>query len=221
MLRLDLASDSSVSDCVSEVLHRAGRIDVLVNNAGETFNGSLEEMSIEEARAYFDSNFFGHVRMTDAVLPHMRAQKAGRIINMASVAGILPIPFEGFYSSAKAALIAYSDQLRQEVTSLGIAVSVVEPGFYKTPIGHAGLHSARSIGDYADMQGRVLKVLADSIAGGGNPVEVAETVLKIIKSSSPKLHYAVGKEKRYITLRKVVPASLFESQLRKQWRLDQ
>ncbi len=101
MVQLDIASDQSVKECVSNVLQKAGRIDVLVNNAGQVLTGGLEETSVEEAKAHFDSNFFGAVRMVNAVLPDMRKRRSGRIVNVASLAGTFPVPFEGYYGAAK------------------------------------------------------------------------------------------------------------------------
>jgi NAD(P)-dependent dehydrogenase (short-subunit alcohol dehydrogenase family) len=220
MLELEITSDASTRNCVTELLQRTGRIDVLVNNAGHAIIGGLEETSIEEAKSHLDSNFFGAVRMVNAVLPEMRKQRSGEIVNIASLAGTFPVPFEGYYSIAKAALIAYSDVLRQEVKSLGIKVSVVEPGFYRTQLGSSGRRAANRISDYDDMRKRAHRVLKESFDNGGDPQEVAETILKIVEDPSPRLHYVVGKERRYASLGRIVPASMVESQLRKHWRLD-
>jgi NAD(P)-dependent dehydrogenase (short-subunit alcohol dehydrogenase family) len=221
MVLLDITSDESVGACVSNVFQKAGRIDVLVNNAGSVLTGGLEETSIEEAKAHFDSNFFGAVRMTNAVLPEMRKQRSGQIINIASLAGTFPAPFEGYYGVAKAALMTYSDVLRQEVKSLGISVSVVEPGFFDTSLWNASSQATSPIMDYGEMRKRAHEVLKESFAGGGDPREVAKTILRIVESPSPGLHYVVGREKRYVLLKRVLPASMIESQLRKRWRLDE
>jgi NAD(P)-dependent dehydrogenase (short-subunit alcohol dehydrogenase family) len=218
MLRLDITSDESVRTCVSSLLQKTGRIDVLVNNAGQAFTGGLEETSLEEAKAHFDANFFGAVRMVNAVLPGMRKQRSGQIINMASLAGIFPIPFGGYYGPAKAALITYTEVLRQEVKSLGIRVSVVEPGFFNTH--HSRIRAANSISDYDEIRKRAQSADEESFSKGGNPKDVAETILKIIESPSPRFRYLVGKEKRYVLLKRILPDSLMESQTRKHWRLD-
>jgi len=206
--------------CVSNLLQKTGRIDVLVNNAGQVLTGGLEETSIDEAKAHFDSNFFGAVRMVNAVLPEMRKQKSGQIINVASLAGTFPVPFEGYYGAAKAALMTYSEALRQEVKALGIKVSVVEPGFFKTNLIQNRIRAANAIGDYDEIRKRTLTALEKSVVGGANAEEVAETILKIVESPSPALHYAVGREKRYLLLKRIMPASTIESQTRKHWRLD-
>ena len=157
---LDVTSEESVSSCVSAVLERARRIDVLVNNAGVGLLGAVEEVSVEEARTLFDTNFFGVARtnffglarMVNAVLPGMRQRRSGLIINLGSLRATLPIPFHGYLSASKAAVTTYSDALRLALRSLGISVSVVEPGMTATHPGEqfAQLRVARSIDDYAE-----------------------------------------------------------------------
>ena len=220
MLELEISSDQSVERCVSSLLEKTGRIDILVNNAGQALTGGLEETSIDEAMAHLNTNLFGAIRMVNAVLPGMRSRKNGKIINIASIAGTFPVPFEGYYGVAKAALIAYSDVLRQEMKNLGIKVSVVEPGFFRTNLGNARLAAKNRIPDYDGSRGRAHEALRKSFEEGGDPQEVADTILRIIESPSPRLQYLVGKEKRYVTLKRVLPASLLESRLRKHWRLD-
>src|SRR5688572_8040299 len=133
MLPLDVTSDASVDAAVGEVMRREGRIDLLVNNAGfGVAPGGAEESSIEQARLIFDTNFFGIVRMTRAVVPHMRRQGSGRIINMGSVLGFLPMPYMALYSATKHAVAGYSESLDQELRTLGIRVSVVEPAYINT-----------------------------------------------------------------------------------------
>jgi short-subunit dehydrogenase len=129
LLPLDVQSDSSVLECVSEVIAKAGRVDILVNNAGNVLTGAIEETSIDEAKTHFETDFFGAARMVNAVLPDMRKRKNGVIVNISSMATNFPVPFEGYYAAAKAALLAYSDALRQEVRNFNIKVSGVEPVF--------------------------------------------------------------------------------------------
>ncbi|HXZ89644.1 MAG TPA: SDR family NAD(P)-dependent oxidoreductase [Candidatus Dormibacteraeota bacterium] len=220
MVRLDIASDQSVKECVSSVHQKADRIDVLINNAGQALTGGLEETSVDEAKAHFDSNFFGAVRMVNAILPEMRRRRNGQIINVASLAGTFPVPFEGYYGAAKAALITYTEVLRQEVKSLGVKVSVIEPGFFRTNLGNARITAANSIPDYDEMRKRAHADLGKSFAKGADPAEVAETIVKIIESPSPALHYFVGKEKNALLLKRILPASVMEALIRKRWRLD-
>jgi short-subunit dehydrogenase len=202
------------------LLQKATRLDVLVNNAGQVLTGGLEETSVDEARAHFDSNFFGAVRMVNAVLPGMRQRRNGQIINVASLAGTFPVPFEGYYGAAKAALITYSEVLRQELTSFGVKVSVIEPGFFKTNLSNTRMMAAKPISDYDASRSRTLAALKESFMKGGDPSVVASTIVEVIESPSPRLHYAVGKEKGLLLLKRILPNSITESQTRKHWRLD-
>lgn len=220
MLELDVDSEASANRCVSTVVGRAGAIDVLVNNAGQVLTGAIEETSTEEAKAHFETNFFGAVRMTRAVLPHMRQRRRGWIVTIGSIAGTIPVPFEGFYAAAKAALLAYSQALRLEVASFNIHVSVVEPGFFRTNLGNARKMAAEPIGEYARSQARAVGRLQQHIAEGADPKFVAETILRIVESPSPRLRYPVGKERRYLLLKKVMPASRFEAAMLRHWKLD-
>src|SRR5690349_9417327 len=131
-LPLDVTDDESVADAVREVLDRSGRIDVLVNNAGLGVAGAAEESSVEQARALFETNLFGSIRMTRAVLPHMREQRSGRIINVSSILGFLPAPFMALYAATKHAIEGYSESLDHEVREHGVRVLLVEPGYTNT-----------------------------------------------------------------------------------------
>ena len=138
LVRLDVRDDESVHTCVRAVLDQAGRLDALVNSAGYVLLGSLEETSIEEARELFETNFFGVLRMCRAVLPAMRQQGAGRIVNVSSVLGFLPAPYMGIYAATKHAIEGYSESLDHEVRQFGIRVSVIEPGFTRTRLDRNG-----------------------------------------------------------------------------------
>jgi short-subunit dehydrogenase len=220
MLQLDVDSDQSVNSCVSALIEKAGRIDALVNCAGYALTGGLEETSIDESKAHFETNFFGLARMVNAVLPNMRLRKSGRIVNLGSAAGTIPVPFEGFYSAAKAALLAYTETLRHEVKSFNIKVSILEPGFFRTNLGNARKEAARRISDYGEMRARASERLLEDFETGEDPKMVAEVIFKIIEDPSPRLRYSVGRAKRYLLLKKIIPASMFESSMRKHYRLD-
>src|SRR5256714_4077776 len=131
-LPLDVTDDESVASGVREVLDRSGRIDVLVNNAGLGIAGAAEESSIEQARKLFDTNLFGSIRMTRAVLPHMREQGSGRVINISSVLGLIPAPFGALYAATKHAVEGYSESLDHEVREFGVRVLLVEPAYTRT-----------------------------------------------------------------------------------------
>jgi NAD(P)-dependent dehydrogenase (short-subunit alcohol dehydrogenase family) len=221
LIRVDVRDEESVYSSVRTVLDRAGRIDALINNAGYTLIGSLEETTIEDAKQLFETNFFGVLRMTQAVLPLMREQRSGRIINIGSLVGFVPAPYQGIYSATKHALEGYSESLDHEVRQFGIRVSVIEPGFTRTNIVQNSRGAARALEAYADGRTRVLNAIPENIAKGGTPLGVAEVVLKALTSRSPRSRYPVGREVKLIgSLRKFAPSSLFDRGLRRQLRLD-
>src|SRR5262245_34089783 len=156
LLSLDVRSDDSVQACVEAVFRRGGHLGVLSNNAGHELAGALEELSPDEARGQFETNFFGVVRMINAVLPFMRQRKAGQIVNVGSLSGLSPIPFLGMYSASKFALEGYTETLRQEVKPFGIRVSLTEAGFLRTPMMDHRQVGARRIVEYDPWQQRAL-----------------------------------------------------------------
>ena len=221
MLALDVNSDDSVNACVKSLFEKSGgKIDVLVNNAGFGLAGGIEETKLEEAKLQLETNFWGYVRMVKAVLPTMRKQRSGKIINIGSFAGFLPVPFNGYYTASKFALEGLSEALRQELKSLGVSVSIIEPSFFKTNILNAIKETTNKIQDYDGMRERVYAAMRKRVEEGENPILVAKLVMKIIETEKPKLHYPVGKGKYILTLRKILPQSMFENQLRKNLNVD-
>jgi short-subunit dehydrogenase len=221
MLQLDVNSDDSVQNCVKALLERtSGRLDVLVNNAGFAYYGAIEEVSLDDMKEHFETNFFGALRMIKAVLPTMRARKQGKIINIGSIAGYVPFPFEGLYSASKFALEGVSEQLRLETKHLGIKVSVVEPGFFKTNLFGSHKDASESIDDYREVKARAMKRLSRYHDEGGDPAVVAQLVLKIIQEKEPKLHYPIGKEKSALLYKRILPQTTFESGVRRNIGLD-
>jgi NAD(P)-dependent dehydrogenase (short-subunit alcohol dehydrogenase family) len=221
LVTLDVRDDSSIARGVAEVLSRAGRIDALVNNAGISIVGAVEETETGQAQALFDVNFFGAVRVTRAVLPTMRAQRRGRVVFVGSVAGFLPAPFMGFYAASKHALEGYSETLDHEVRTLGIRSLLVEPGFMKTRIGDNSTRAASQIADYAKARARAEANLATAVEVGGDPALVAKVIHEAITSARPRLRYPVGKGSRTLArLRSLMPATLFDRGLRRELHLD-
>ena len=221
MLPLDVQADDSVRACVDAVLARSGRIDVLINNAGYELAGALEELSSEEARAQFETNFFGVVRMINAVLPFMRQHKRGQIVNISSLSGLTPIPFMGMYSATKFALEGYTEVLRHEVKPFHIHVSSIEPGFLRTPMMSHRQVGTNRIADYEPWRERAFHAIRASEEKGPGPEVVAETVLEIVSSNSPRLRYLVGQQAKTITkLRRFLPAGLYEQGVRRNFSLD-
>ena len=197
---------------MSAVIEQAGQIDVLVNNAGIGLLGALEETSLAEAWAVFETNFFGMARVVNAVLPGMRQRKQGLIVNLGSLAATLPIPFHGYLTASKAAVNAYTDALRLEVQPLGIQVALVEPGMVRTHLGErwSALRVPRSIQDYAATEQEVIGKLETASRESAEPQLVAQTILRILQNRSPAPHYLVGKEHWYLLLSRLIPASLME-----------
>jgi len=222
MLQLDITSDESVATCIQILMHKTARIDVLVNNTGYGLHGAIEETSISEAKSQFETNFFGAVRMVKAVLPIMRQQGRGQIINVSSLSGLIASPFEAFYCACKHAVEGYTEALRHEVKRLNIRVSIVEPGWFKTNTGNASMSSAAagSIHEYIEMYQRFRSITKEHIQNGDDPRLVAETILRIVESDSPRIRYLVGKEKWTARVKPIVPESLFESETRRYWKLD-
>ena len=221
MLALDVTSDESVRACVRSVLDRSGRLDLLVNNAGFVVSGAIEETSIEEAKAQFETNFFGVMRVTREVLPIMRGQRSGRIIVMGSVGGLLAGPFEGVYIATKHALEGYTETLRLEVKGFGIGVSIIEPGFFKTGLFKSETPVRARIPEYDTPRKNASAVRESEHRGKAlDPRLVAELVLGVANSSSPRLRYAIGRERGAIRLKKVIPEGIYENFTRRHWKLD-
>jgi NAD(P)-dependent dehydrogenase (short-subunit alcohol dehydrogenase family) len=222
MLSLDVTSDASVEAAVQTLIQREGRIDLLVNNAGfGVAPAGAEESSIAQAQAIFDTNFFGIVRMTRAVLPHMRAHGAGRIINIGSVLGFLPMPYGALYSATKHAIEGYSESLDHELRTRGIRVSIIEPAYTKTPFDANFLEPDAKLDAYhADREG-VSQRVKEVMATADLPGVVAEVVLKAASAAQPQLRYtAGGLATRLRLLRKFAPAGMVDGGIRKDLRLD-
>ena len=221
MLPLDVRDDASVAACVAAVATAAGRLDVLVNNAGYEQAGALEELSLEEARAQFETNFFGVVRMVNAALPLMRRQRSGRIVNVSSLAGLSPIPFMGMYSASKFALDGYTEALRLEVSPLGILVSQVEPGFLRTEMMQNRKMPARTIADYDRWRQRAFAAIREYEEKGPAGGVVADTIVRVVTTRRPRLRYLVGGQARTVAaLRRFAPEAAFERGARGTFRLD-
>lgn len=221
VLSLDVRSEESVNTCVDTVLKRAGRLDILINNAGYGLTGVVEEVTMEEAKAQFETNFFGVVRMVKRVLPIMRRQGSGQIINVSSGLGLAALAFTGFYSSSKFALEGYTEALRHEVKPFQIKVSLVEPGFVYTQFRNNIQYAGDPISDYDPWRQRASEAVQKHREKGIEPARVAECILRIIESKSPRLRNIIGKEvARTFLMRRLLPESLFERGARRYLNLD-
>jgi NAD(P)-dependent dehydrogenase (short-subunit alcohol dehydrogenase family) len=221
MLPLDVRADDSVRACVEAVSSRAGDVDVLINNAGYELAGALEELTSEETRAQFETNFFGIVRMVNAVLPAMRRQKRGHIINVSSLAGLSSIPFLGMYSASKFALEGYTEALRHEIQPFHIRVSLTEAGFLKTPMmNHRQVAANRNI-EYDPWRQRALDAIRAYEERAPGPELVAETLLEILSRDTSRLRYPIGQQAKSVArLRRFLPAGMFEQGVRRTFSLD-
>jgi len=220
-IRLDVRNGASIDAAVAQVLERAGRIDVLVNNAGGTLVGALEETSVDDAKLLFDTNFFGAFRMTQAVLPTMRKQGSGRIAFVSSVVGFLPAPFMGFYAASKHALEALAESLDHETRTLGVRAFLVERGFMRTRIDANTIAGGSSLPAYSAMRDRVVSHINSSVAAGEDPKLVAQVVVRALGVKEPAMRYQVGKNAALLyRLRNLLPARAFAKALRKDFQLD-
>jgi NAD(P)-dependent dehydrogenase (short-subunit alcohol dehydrogenase family) len=221
MIALDVTSDDSVQQAVATVLQKEGRIDLLVNNAGFGMSpAGAEESSLAQAQALFDTNFFGAVRMTRAVLPHMRDKRAGRIIHIGSVLGFLPMPYGALYAASKHAIEGYSESLDHEVRQWGIHSIVVEPAYTKTAFEANALEADSQLSVYHGIRIALaarIKQLMDAAEG---PSVVATAVLKAARAPRPKLRYTAGAlAGRLRFLRTFAPAGVLDAGLRKDLKL--
>jgi NAD(P)-dependent dehydrogenase (short-subunit alcohol dehydrogenase family) len=221
MLSLDVRKDDSVEACVRGVLERAGSIDVLVNCAGYLHEGPIEELAVGELQAIFETNFFGVARMIKAVLPSMRAQRRGRIVNVGSVAGLMPLPFYGAYCATKHALEAYSESLRHELLPLGIDVVLVEPAFYRTNMAGSKRRTPGAIGDYDPHRQRMLAALDRQEAGAPSSAPVAALLERIVLNPGRnRLRHVIGKYTLDYWLRGISPQWVWDFGMRRYWGLD-
>jgi NAD(P)-dependent dehydrogenase (short-subunit alcohol dehydrogenase family) len=222
MLALDVQSDDSVTACVKAVADEGGRIDVLVNNAAYELAGALEETSIEEAKAQFETNFFGVVKMVTAVLPLMRQQGDGQIINVSSLSGVSSIPFMGIYSASKFAVEGYTEALRLEVKPFNIHVSLTEAGFLKTPMMNKRQVSTTHIKEYDPWRQNAFDAIRDHEQKAPGPELVSQTILRIITSKTPRLRYRVGSQAKLTTgLQWFLPEWAYERGKRSVFRLEE
>jgi NAD(P)-dependent dehydrogenase (short-subunit alcohol dehydrogenase family) len=219
LVLLDVRDEASVKACVEEVLSRAGRIDVLINNAGVNLVGAVEETSISQAQALFDTNVFGVLRMIQAVLPGMRHQGAGQIVNISSILGFLPAPFMGVYASTKHAIEGLSESLDHEVRAFGIRVVLIEPYYTRTNLDASAAQAEGRIDAYAPQRRRTAAAITRNTNTAPEPRVVAEEVLRAIEGRY-RMRRPIGQAALLSWLRRMLPARWFEPSLRKAFALD-
>lgn len=213
IMAMDVTDDQSMVDGVNRIIEEQGRIDILFNNAGYGSYGAIEDVTIDEAKRQFDVNIFGLSRLTQLVLPHMRNQKSGKIINNSSMGGKIYTPMGAWYHATKHALEGFSDCLRLEVAQFGIDVVIIEPGSIDsewTGIMLDQLEKTSGHTEYGKMTNSFIK-LSKSMGGASSPDVIAQTVLKAIQSKKPKTRYAAGKyAKQYLFMRRILSDKMFD-----------
>jgi NAD(P)-dependent dehydrogenase (short-subunit alcohol dehydrogenase family) len=198
VVKLDVNSDTSVKDAVDQIVKENKRIDVLINNAGYGLFGSLEDTSIEEIKAQFETNFFGVIRVTQQVLPVMRKQKSGTIVNVSSVGGRIGLPCLSAYHSTKFAVEGLSESMSYELDSFGIRVVIIEPGVIRTNIMNSSVLAKKALdpkSPYSSLIQKVENSFESMLKNAASPPEeVAKVILQAISSESPRLRYTAGND---------------------------
>lgn len=217
MIPMDVCDEASVARAVEFVTKVEGRIDIVVNNAGVGLAGSVEDTSVEEAKALFETNFFGALRVCRAVLPGLRAQRSGLIVNISSLGGLVTIPFQGFYSASKYALESMTDALRMELASFGVRVVLIEPGDFKTGFTDSRVFSAAADASsaYHERCQRAVAVMEHDEQNGADPRQLAELLARIIADPSPRPRYPIGAlgQRLGVAARRFVPTRFLDKAL--------
>lgn len=219
LVEMDIRDEASVQRGIDSIIGQAARIDVLVNSAGVTLLGALEESSVAEAQTLFDTNLFGLLRTIQAVLPHMRAQRVGRIVNVSSVLGFLPAPYMALYSASKHAVEGLSETLDHEVRQFGIRVALVEPSFTKTNLDLNAPQTVRKIPDYGQQFGVVAQAIQKNVQKAPDPEGVASTIVDAALGAWKMRRTPKGEASLLAKLRRFMPAGPVEKGLRKTFGL--
>ncbi len=222
LLQLDVTDEKSIMKAVSVIIAKEEKLDVLINNAGVGITGAVEETPTEEINNAFETNVYGPIRVMKAVLPQMRKQKQGVIINITSIAGYMGLPYRGIYSATKAALEVITEATRMEVKDFGIEMTNIAPGDFDTNIASGRYHTPIfKDSAYKIPYENVLNTIDAGMKGGANPKEVAQLVYKIINKKKPKIHYKIGgfMEKFSIVLKRILPDRVYEKLLINHYKL--
>lgn len=222
LIALDVREVASIQSAVATIIQEAGRLDIVINNAGVGITGPLEEIPMEEIKNNFETNFFGPIEVMKAALPQMRAQQSGLIINITSIAGYMGLPYRSVYSASKGALELITEALRMEVKSFGIQITNVAPGDFATNIAAGRFHAPVVQGSaYEKVYAGVLQTMDAHVDSGSNPNEMAEAVYRIIQNPNPRIHYKVGvfMQKFSIVLKRILPDKVYEKMLMNHYKL--
>jgi NAD(P)-dependent dehydrogenase (short-subunit alcohol dehydrogenase family) len=222
LVALDVRNSESIQLAVAKIIQETGRLDIVINNAGVGITGPLEEIPMEEIKNNFETNFFGPIEVMKAVLPQMRSQRSGLIINITSIAGYMGLPYRSVYSASKGALELITEALRMEVKPFGIQITNVAPGDFATNIAAGRFHAPVTTGSaYEKVYGDVLTTMDQHVDRGSNPNEMAEAVYQIIQETNPRIHYKVGAfmQKFSIVLKRILPDKVYEKMLMNHYNL--
>jgi NAD(P)-dependent dehydrogenase (short-subunit alcohol dehydrogenase family) len=222
LVALEVTKTQTISECVAAIIQAEGQLDVLINNAGAGITGPIEEIPEAEIKQNFETNLFGPINVIKAVLPQMRKQGSGLIINITSIAGYMGLPYRGVYSASKGALELITETMRMEIKDFNIKMTNLAPGDFATNIAAGRYHAPiEEDSPYAVTYGSVLKAIDDDVNNGENPMKVAESVYRIINSNSPKVHYKVGSflQKFSIVLKAILPDKVYEKMLLNHYKL--
>lgn len=219
LIEMDVCNEDSVERGILTIIAQDGRIDVLVNSAGGTLLGATEETSILEAQTLFDTNLFGLLRTIQAVLPHMREQRSGRIVNVSSVLGFLPAPYMALYAASKHAVEGLSESLDHEVRPFGIRVALVEPSFTKTNLDLNAPQTALTIAAYQNERAIVSRAIQKNVQKAPAPDGVADTIVRAALGRWKMRHTPKGEASLLAKLRRFMPAGPVEKGLRKTFGL--
>ena len=222
LLEMNVTDVQSIRNGVAAIIDKEGKIDVLINNAGIGITGPIEETPHDEILNVFDTNFNGPIHMMKAVLPQMRKQQSGLIINITSIAGYMGLPYRGVYSATKGAMELITEALRMEVKDFGVHVTNVAPGDFATNIASGRYHSpVLENSPYKVPYQNTLNLIDEGVNYGEDPILVAKTILKIIQTKKPKVHYKVGSfmQKFSLLLKKALPDKVYEKLLLNHYKL--
>jgi len=222
LIALDVTDNTSINSAVKTVIDQTAQLDVLINNAGAGITGPIEEIPETEIKRNFETNFFGPINVIKVVLPQMRKQNSGLIINITSIAGYMGLPYRGIYSASKGALGLITESFRMELKNFNIHMTNVAPGDFATNIASGRYHSPiKSDSPYKEPYGNTLKLMNSDVDNGKDPVLMAESIFKIINTKNPKAHYKVGEfiQKLSVNLKKILPDKLYEKLLMKHYKL--
>lgn len=222
MLPLDVTNEESINQAVATVIDNEGRIDFLINNAGMGITGPIEETPTLEMRRVFETNFFGALEMIKSVLPHMRKQRSGLVINITSIAGYMGLPYRGIYSATKGALAITTEAYRMELKEFNVRMTTVAPGDFATNIAAGRYHTpVLENSPYKENYGNTLVIMDEHVDQGMNTQVMAKVVYKIMNTKKPKVHYRVGyfMQKTSILLKRILPDTWYEKLLLKHYKL--